>query len=191
MSAASAPMNETCCGGSTATPAHWGELIRDIPDFPKPGIVFKDITPLLADGPGFASAIDAMAQTWRQTPLQAVLGIESRGFILGAPLAHELRCGFVPVRKPGKLPGRTVSHEYALEYGVDRIEVHADVLAPGARVLIVDDVLATGGTLRAALALARKLELEVVGAAVLVELAALGGRARWSDELPLQATLVY
>ncbi|MFT4248614.1 MAG: adenine phosphoribosyltransferase [Pseudomonas sp.] len=182
-------MNDACCGAPSATPEHWSELIRDIPDFPRPGIVFKDITPLLADGPGFASAVDAMAQIWRQTPLDAVLGIESRGFILGAPLAHELRCGFVPVRKPGKLPGRTVSQEYTLEYGTNRIEVHADVLAPGARVLIVDDVLATGGTLAAALALARKLELEVVGAAVLVELAALGGRARWSSELPLQATL--
>lgn len=184
-------MNDSCCGAVSATPERWSDLIRDIPDFPKPGIVFKDITPLLADGPGFASAIDAMAQIWRQTPLDAVLGIESRGFILGAPLAHELRCGFVPVRKPGKLPGRTVGHEYALEYGVDRIEMHADVLAPGSRILIVDDVLATGGTLLAASVLARKLELEVVGAAVLVELRALGGRARWSDEVPLQATLAY
>lgn len=184
-------MTDTCCGETIASPEHWANLIRDIPDFPRPGVVFKDITPLLADGPGFASAIQAMAQVWRRTPLDAVLGIESRGFILGAPLAHELRCGFVPARKPGKLPGRTVSQEYALEYGSDRIEVHADVLAPGARVLIVDDVLATGGTLLAAVALAHKLECEVVGAAVLVELQALGGRSRWRDPSPLQATLSY
>ena len=184
-------MTYTCCGDVAASPKRWADLIRDIPDSPRPGVVFKDITPLLADGPGFASAIDAMAQIWRQTPLDAVLGIESRGFILGAPLAHELRCGFVPLRKPGKLPGRTVSQEYALEYGTDRIEMHADLLAPGARVLIVDDVLATGGTLLAALALVRKLELEVVGAAVLVELCALKGRSRWSGALPLQATLAY
>lgn len=184
-------MTDTCCGDAPLSPEHWIELIRDIPDFPKPGVTFKDITPLLADGPGFASAINAMAQRWRRTPLDAIFGIESRGFILGAPLAHELRCGFVPVRKPGKLPGRTVSQEYALEYGADRIEVHADVLATGSRVLIVDDVLATGGTLQAALKLARKLELDVVGAAVLVELQALGGRSRWIDGLPLQATLVY
>jgi adenine phosphoribosyltransferase len=184
-------MNDALHGVTSAAPERWSELIRDVPDFPKPGIVFKDITPLLANGPGFAAAIEAMAQVWRQTPVDAVLGIESRGFILGAPLALALGCGFVPVRKPGKLPGRTVSQEYALEYGTDRIEMHADVLAPGSRVLIVDDVLATGGTLLAALALAGKLELDVVGAAVLVELNGLGGRARWSSEVPLQATLTY
>lgn len=184
-------MNDASHGMASAVPAHWADLIRDIPDFPKPGIVFKDITPLLADGPGFAAAIAAMAQPWRQASPEAVLGIESRGFILGAPLAHELRCGFVPVRKPGKLPGRTVGQEYALEYGTDRIEMHADVLKPRARVLIVDDVLATGGTLLAAVALARKLDLDVIGAAVLVELKALAGRARWTGEVPLQATLAY
>ncbi|WP_434030746.1 adenine phosphoribosyltransferase [[Pseudomonas] boreopolis] len=184
-------MNDASHGMASAVPAHWADLIRDILDFPKPGIVFKDITPLLADGPGFAAAIAAMAQPWRQASPEAVLGIESRGFILGAPLAHELRCGFVPVRKPGKLPGRTVGQEYALEYGTDRIEMHADVLKPGARVLIVDDVLATGGTLLAAMALARKLDLDVIGAAVLVELKALAGRARWTGEVPLQATLAY
>ncbi|MEL4890066.1 adenine phosphoribosyltransferase [Xanthomonas protegens] len=185
-------MNDfSCCGAPSDAPAHWSGRIRDIADFPKPGIVFKDITPLLADGPDFASALDEMARPWRTTPLQAVLGIESRGFILGAALAHELRTGFVPVRKPGKLPGRTVTQEYALEYGSDRIEMHADALPAGARVLLVDDVLATGGTLRAALALAQQLELEVVGAAVLVELQALRGRDRWSEALPLLATLTY
>lgn len=185
-------MNDSsCCGAPSDAPAHWSGRIRDIADFPKPGIVFKDITPLLADGPDFASALDEMARPWRTTPLQAVLGIESRGFILGAALAHELRTGFVPVRKPGKLPGRTVTQEYALEYGSDRIEMHADALPAGSRVLLVDDVLATGGTLRAALALAQQLELEVVGAAVLVELQALRGRDRWNETLPLLATLTY
>ncbi|WP_369981048.1 adenine phosphoribosyltransferase [Xanthomonas bundabergensis] len=185
-------MNESsCCGAPGDVPAHWSGHIRDIADFPKPGIVFKDITPLLADGPDFASALDEMARPWRTTPLDAVLGIESRGFILGAALAHELRTGFVPIRKPGKLPGRTVTQDYALEYGSDRIEMHADALPAGARVLIVDDVLATGGTLRAALSLARQLQLEIVGAAVLVELQALQGRERWSEEVPLLATLTY
>ncbi len=185
-------MNDTaCCGSPSANPDRWPDRIRDIADFPRPGVLFKDITPLLADGPDFASAIDAMAQPWRQTPLDAVLGIESRGFILGAPLARELRTGFVPVRKPGKLPGRTVLQEYALEYGSDRIEMQAEALPAGARVLIVDDVLATGGTLLASLALARKLELEVVGATVLVELQALAGRARWDSTIPLLATVRY
>ncbi len=183
-------MNDTCCAQPSPNTC-WSDRIRDIADFPKPGILFKDITPLLGDGPDFASALDEMAQPWRTTPLDAVLGIESRGFILGAALAYELRTGFVPIRKPGKLPAHTVSQEYALEYGSDRIEMHADALRPGARVLIVDDVLATGGTLLAALALARKVGAEVVGAAVLVELAALAGRGRWADDVPLLATRSY
>ncbi|KAB7764875.1 adenine phosphoribosyltransferase [Xanthomonas maliensis] len=186
-------MNDCSRCGSTAAsePNHWADRIRDVADFPKPGIVFKDITPLLSDGPDFASALDEMAQPWRTTPLDAVLGIEARGFILGAALARELRTGFVPVRKPGKLPGQTLVQEYALEYGTDRIEMHADALPRGARVLVVDDVLATGGTLRAALGLAAQLGLEVVGAAVLVELRALQGRSRWADDVPLLATLAY
>lgn len=172
-----------CAGTNTSGPNHWSERIRDIVDFPKPGIVFKDITPLLSDGPDFASALDEMAQPWRTTPLDAVLGIEARGFILGAALARELRTGFVPVR--------TLIQEYALEYGTDRIEMHEDALPRGARVLIVDDVLATGGTLRAALGLAAQLELEVVGAAVLVELQGLQGRQKWANDVPLLATLSY
>ncbi|KQQ75507.1 adenine phosphoribosyltransferase [Xanthomonas sp. Leaf131] len=180
-----------CAGTTSSGPNHWSDRIRDIVDFPKPGIVFKDITPLLSDGPDFASALDEMAQPWRTTPLDAVLGIEARGFILGAALARELRTGFVPVRKPGKLPGRTLVQEYALEYGTDRIEMHEDALPRGARVLIVDDVLATGGTLRAALSLAAQLELEVVGAAVLVELLELQGRGKWANDVPLLATLSY
>ncbi len=116
----------------------WATHLRDIADFPKPGIVFKDITPLLGDGEAFKAAIEAMSAPWRDSRLDAVLGIESRGFILGAAMAHALCCGFVPVRKPGKLPAHVLRQEYALEYGSDCIEVHADALAPGARVLLVD-----------------------------------------------------
>ena len=175
----------------TASSPAWAARIRDLPDFPKPGILFKDITPLLANGPDFAAAIEAMAQPWRGAGVDAVMGIESRGFILGAPLATALGVGFVPVRKPGKLPGHTLKQPYSLEYGADCIEVHADALAPGARVLIVDDVLATGGTLLAALSLAGQLQANVLGAAVLVELQDLPGRARWPADVPLQATLRY
>jgi adenine phosphoribosyltransferase len=166
-------------------------LVREIVDFPKPGIRFKDISPLLADGPGFAAAIAAMAQPWRDARLQAVVGIEARGFILGAPLARELGVGFVPVRKPGKLPGAVFEESYALEYGEDRLQVHRDALPAGARVLLVDDVLATGGTLAAAARLMARLQLELVGGAVLMELATLGGRRLWTSDAPLLATLRY
>lgn len=169
----------------------WPHLIRDVPDFPKPGIMFKDITPLLADRAGFAAAIEAMAQPWRDARLDAVIGIESRGFILGAALAHVLGVGFVPVRKPGKLPAHTLSQEYALEYGSDHLHIHADALPKGARAVLIDDVLATGGTLLAAHALARRLGVAVVGAAVLVELGFLGGRQRWDGTTPLHAVLRY
>ncbi len=168
----------------------WPRLLRDIPDFPKPGIVFKDITPVLADGDAFAAAVADMAAPWRAAPPDAVAGIESRGFILGAALALELGCGFVPVRKPGKLPAKTLAQDYQLEYGSDRLEIHADALPAGARVLVVDDVLATGGTLRAATALLRRQGADVVGADVLVELAFLRGRARWDDPAPLRAALL-
>ena len=170
---------------------HWQTLLRDIPDFPRPGILFKDITPVLADAEAFAAAITQMATPWRGERLDAVIGIESRGFILGAALAHELGAGFVPVRKPGKLPARTLSLDYALEYGNDRLQIHADALPPGARVIVVDDVLATGGTLKAALALTRRQGAEVIGAAVLLELGFLGARARWTDPAPLLATAVF
>ena len=171
--------------------SEWHSLIRDIPDFPHPGIGFKDITPLLADADGFTAAIEAMAAPWRGIALDAVFGIESRGFILGAALASVLGTGFVPIRKPGKLPGRTHVQAYQLEYGSDRLEIHADAVPPGARILLVDDVLATGGTLHAALALARRQGAQVVGAAVLVELDVLHGRARWDASLPLEAAIVY
>lgn len=171
--------------------SHWSDLIRDVPDFPKPGIGFKDITPVLADADGFADAMAELADPWRGTVLDAVIGVESRGFILGAALARELGVGFVPVRKPGKLPARTLTLDYALEYGSDRLEIHADALPEGARVLVVDDVLATGGTLRAAVALARQQGAQVIGATVLVELAFLGARERWEDPAPLVATLAF
>jgi adenine phosphoribosyltransferase len=170
--------------------SHWQALLRDVPDFPKPGILFKDITPLLADAEAFAAAVADMAEPWRNARVEAVVGIESRGFILGAALALELGCGFVPVRKPGKLPGRTLSEGYRLEYGSDRLEVHVDAVPPGARVLVVDDVLATGGTLRAATALLRRQGAQVIGADVLVELVPLGGRDQWNDAVTLRAALV-
>lgn len=165
----------------------WSRLLRDVPDFPKPGILFKDVTPVLADGRAFADAIADLAAPWRAAAPEAVAGIESRGFILGAALALRLGCGFVPVRKPGKLPAVTLAQDYDLEYGSDRLEIHADALPPGARVLVVDDVLATGGTLRAATALLRRQGADVVGAGVLLELAFLRGRERWDDPAPLRA----
>ena len=171
--------------------APFASLVREIVDFPKPGIRFKDISPLLADGPGFAAAITAMAEPWRDARLQAVVGIEARGFILGAPLARELGVGFVPVRKPGKLPGAVIEESYALEYGTDRLQVHRDALPAGARVLLVDDVLATGGTLAAAARLVSRLGLDLVGGAVLMELTVLDGRRHWTSGAPLLATLRY
>lgn len=166
--------------------------IREVPDFPKPGINFYDITTLLKDPHALRMTVDRFAWMFtRKPPIDKVVGIESRGFMFAPTLAYNLNAGFVPVRKPGKLPGATLAQEYALEYGSDRIEVCAGAIAPGTRVLLIDDVLATGGTLAAALLLARRLEAEVLGAAVLVELDGLGGRQRWPDGLPLQATLAY
>ncbi len=169
----------------------WRTLIRDIPDFPAPGIVFKDITPVLADADAFAAAVAALAAPWREAPPAVIAGIEARGFILGAALAQALRCGFVPIRKPGKLPARTLAQDYRLEYGSGRLEIHTDALAPGTRTLIVDDVLATGGTLQAAASLVHRLGADIAGAAVLVELAALGGRERWNEPAPLRAVATY
>lgn len=153
-------------------------FIRDVPDFPKPGIVFKDITPLLADPGALALAVEFMANPFRGKRVDVVLGAESRGFIFGIAVAQALSAGFVPVRKPGKLPRATVGESYALEYGTDRVEMHADAVLPGMRALIVDDLIATGGTLRACLSLARRQGGPdcVVGASVLIELTALKGR---------------
>lgn len=152
-------------------------LIRAIPDFPIPGILFRDITPLLADPAGFKATIDLFVEKFRDAKIEAVVGIEARGYMLGAPVAYALGAGFVPVRKPGKLPGEKFSEQYALEYGTNTLEVHADAVGRGHRVLIVDDLLATGGTIRATLRLLEKLGADVVGTAVLIELEALGGRA--------------
>lgn len=154
------------------------ELIRDIPDFPKPGILFKDITPLLADPTQFPHAIDLIARQFQNKGIDHVVCVEARGFIVGTPLAYKLGAGLVPVRKPGKLPYQTVRTTYELEYGTDSLEMHTDALKPGARVLIADDLLATGGTTAAAIDLVKKLKAEVVGVAVLVELLFLQGRAR-------------
>lgn len=164
-------------------------LIRAVADFPKPGVTFRDVTPLLADAGGFARCIDAMAEPWQGSQVQAVCGIESRGFIFGAALAQKLHAGFVPLRKPGKLPGRLLEESYALEYGSDRLQVQADALPAGTRVLLVDDVLATGGTLAAAARLLRRQGAALVGAAVLIELVALRGRERWDADVPLRVLL--
>ncbi|TAN02573.1 MAG: adenine phosphoribosyltransferase [Rhodanobacteraceae bacterium] len=165
--------------------------IRDVPDFPSPGVLFKDITPLLADALAFRDCVDALAAPWRAVKLDTVCAIEARGFIFGAALARALDVGFVPLRKAGKLPAAARGVDFQLEYGKARLEVHADALAAGARVLLVDDVLATGGTLAAAGELMRGLGAEVVGAAVLIELDFLKGRARWPAGTPLQALLHY
>jgi adenine phosphoribosyltransferase len=153
--------------------------VRDIPDYPRPGVVFKDITPLLGDCDAFGSVIEALSGSFG--PVDKVVGIEARGFILAAPVAYETRAGFVPVRKQGKLPSATFAKDYDLEYGSATLEVHQDAFAPGDRVLIVDDVLATGGTARATATLVRQAGAEVVGIAVLMELSFLNGRAKLGD----------
>lgn len=156
-------------------------LIRDINDFPKEGIVFKDITPLLASPEGFRQAIDTIASEYAEAGVTKVLGAEARGFIFGGALAYHLGAGFVPARKPGKLPWDTTSHEYALEYGTDSLEVHTDAITPGDVVLIVDDVLATGGTAAAKAALVTGMGAKVAGFAFLIELDFLQGRAKLGD----------
>ena len=153
-------------------------FVRDIPDFPSPGIMFRDITPLLLDPRALDAAVGGLAARVEPADVDFVVAAEARGFILGAALARELGAGFVPARKPGKLPAKTVSAEYTLEYGIDALEVHADALAHGARVLVHDDLLATGGTAGALCDLVADLGAEVLGCAFLVELTVLGGRAR-------------
>jgi adenine phosphoribosyltransferase len=166
------------------------DFIRDIPDFPQPGILFRDITPLLLDPHALGAAIDGLSELARPLEVDFVVAAEARGFILGAALAHTLGAGFVPARKPGKLPHDTVSAEYALEYGVDALEVHADALAGGARVLIHDDLLATGGTADALCRLVADLGAEIAGCAFLVELSFLGGRARLAPH-PVHTLITY
>lgn len=153
-------------------------FIRDIPDFPKPGIIFKDITPLLGNPEAFAFVVESLAERYRDAGIQKIVGVESRGFIFGAPLAVRLGCGFVPVRKPGKLPAATVSQTFDLEYGQDTIEIHQDALKPGEKVLVLDDVLATGGTLEAAIQLVKAVGGQVHEAATILELTFLNGRDR-------------
>lgn len=157
---------------------HLAALVRDVPDFPSPGILFRDITPLLADPRAFAEVIDWFAARFRDAGVELVAGVESRGFIVGAPLAVALGAGFVPIRKVGKLPAATVRRGYSLEYGTSELELHADALRPGQRVLLVDDVLATGGTAAASAELVDEIGGELVAAAFLIELAFLGGREK-------------
>ncbi len=153
-------------------------LIRAIPDFPIPGILFRDITPLLRDPAGFKTMIELFVDHYRPANVDCVIGIEARGYMIGAPLAYALGAGFVPVRKPGKLPGAKHTEEYALEYGTNSLEIQHDALGVGQRVVVVDDLLATGGTVAATLRLLQKVGAHTVGVGVLIELAALGGRAR-------------
>jgi adenine phosphoribosyltransferase len=166
-------------------------LIRDVPDFPKPGILFRDITPLLADPRGFTTVLDLMAEHYAGAGVDAIVGIESRGFIFGAALAARMTSSFVPVRKPGKLPAATDRVTYALEYGTDALEMHKNALSPQARVLIVDDVIATGGTAAAAAELVRRQGGHVAGFAFAIELTALRGRARLPREVEVYSIITY
>jgi adenine phosphoribosyltransferase len=152
-------------------------LIRAVPDFPQPGVTFRDLTPLIADPAGLRATVSALA-TAAPTPFDLVAGIEARGFLFAAPLAHALGSGLILLRKPGKLPAATIGHDYALEYGSDRLEMHADAIASGARLLLVDDVLATGGTAEAAVHLIRRAGGVVAGALFVADIAALGGAGR-------------
>jgi adenine phosphoribosyltransferase len=165
-------------------------LIRDVPDFPEPGIVFKDITPVLADPAALRGLIEATVAPFADAGITKVAGIEARGFILASPAATRLEAGFVPLRKPGKLPWTVVREEYSLEYGTDALEVHKDAVTADDRVLVVDDVIATGGTARAAVRLLEKLGADVVGVSVFVELAFLAGKDQL-DGVPLHALVVY
>ena len=153
-------------------------MIRTIPDYPKKGILFRDVTTLMGDARGFKAAIERMAAPFADSKVQAVAGIEARGFILGGAIADRLGCGFVPLRKRGKLPGKTIGQEYTLEYGVDIIEMHEDAIKPGQRVLIVDDLIATGGTVEAAVKLVQRSGGQVVGATFIIDLPELGGMAK-------------
>ena len=164
--------------------------IRDITNFPTEGILFKDITTLLKDGPAFRYVVDLLAERYQHEKVEIVVGIESRGFIFAGALAHQLRAGFVPVRKLGKLPGKTIEVEYELEYGRDALAVHEDAIRPGQRVLAVDDLLATGGTMAAALRLVEQLGGHVVGVAFLIELAFLNGQDKLKN-YPLHSLIVY
>ncbi len=165
--------------------------IRDIPDWPKPGVMFKDITPLLRDPAALAMAVELMVNPFRGKRVDLVVGAESRGFIFGTAIAQSLSAGFIPVRKPKKLPYATHAVEYALEYGTDRLEVHTDAVQPGQRVLMVDDLLATGGTMKACCELVRQMGGQIVGVSFLIELAFLAGRATLQDCGDIHSVLQY
>src|SRR5438067_5523846 len=174
-------MAESASVKVNATCEHLKQLIREIPDIPKPGILFYDITTLLKDKVGFATLIDALSAHYMEKDIDLVLGIEARGFIFGPALAYRLNAGFVPVRKPKKLPAETAKVTYQLEYGSDSLEIHKDAIQPGQRVIIVDDLLATGGTCQATVQLAKSLGANIAGLAFVVELDFLNGRERFQD----------
>jgi adenine phosphoribosyltransferase len=161
---------------------HLKQLIREVPDFPKKGILFYDITTLLKDNVGFARLIDALSEHYLNSQVDLVLAIEARGFIFGPALAYRLNAGFVPIRKPGKLPGETVKWSYELEYGLDTLEIHKDAVRPGQKVIIVDDLLATGGTANACVQLAKSLGANIAGLGFVVELDFLNGRKKFQDQ---------
>ena len=165
-------------------------LIRDIHDFPQPGVIFKDITPLLQNAAGLSLAVELMANPFRTTDIDLVVGAESRGFIFGTAIAQSLSCGFVPIRKPGKLPSATSKVEYELEYGKDTLEIHQDAIAQGQRILLVDDLLATGGTMAACVNLVKGTGAEIIGAVFLIELGFLKGRKKLTD-VPIHSVINY
>lgn len=164
--------------------------VRDVADFPTDGVVFKDISPLLGNSAAFAEAVNGLVAMFSDVKVDRVVGVESRGFIFGAPVAHRIGAGFVPVRKPGKLPWAVVREEYELEYGTDKLEIHRDAIHPGEQILIVDDVLATGGTAAATATLVETLGGEIAGLGFLLELEALGGRAKLGDR-PVSSLLQF
>jgi adenine phosphoribosyltransferase len=168
------------------------QAIRVIPDYPKPGVQFRDITTLLRDRRAFAIAINALADPWLDVRIDKVAGIEARGFILGGAVAHRLDAGFVPIRKKGKLPHETVRVAYSLEYGIDEMEMHTDAIVPGERVLLMDDLIATGGTAAAAVQLVRGVGAQLVAASFIIDLPALGGAAKLASErVPVHALLKF
>jgi adenine phosphoribosyltransferase len=175
---------------TNVTAAEIAAAIRNVPDFPKPGIQFKDITPVLADSRLFAGSIDLLTQNFAPGSVDAVVGIDARGFIFAAAAATKLKAGFVPVRKKGKLPFQTIEQDYALEYGHATVAMHIDALKPGARVLLIDDLLATGGTSAAAVALMQKLDARILGTNFLIELKFLNGREKLKDQ-PVRSIVVY
>jgi len=172
------------------TPERLKRYVRDVPGYPQPGIIFRDITPLLADKAVFSEVVDLMSAGWKERKPDLVAAIEARGFIPGSAMAVRLGAGFIPIRKIGKLPWRTIGEAYQLEYGSDQLQMHSDAVEPGQRVLIVDDVLATGGTAAAAVRLVQKLGGDVIGVQVLIELSDLGGRGRLNG-IEVKSEIIY